>query len=142
MLRLQALEINVLRHWRMYFSCVWSSDLARRRRNRITRQLACEMTAGHRSKNRAAHRRYATLQNTQYKENGRILIIPLWQLAKFSMHSNGTYAICRPSNKLHEISDGCTLHLVWNKSQLPTWCKYLFILARHVSGYTPIFRSK
>ena len=22
----------------------------------------------------------------------------------------------------------------WNKSQLPTWCKYLFILARHVSG--------
>jgi len=22
--------------------------------------------------------------------------------------------------------DGCTLHLVWNKSQLPTWRKYLF----------------
>ena len=23
-----------------------------------------------------------------------------------------------------EILDGYTLHLVWNKSQLPTWCKY------------------
>jgi len=32
------------------------------------------------------------------------------------------------------VLDGCTLHLVWNKSQLSTWCKYLFILGRHVSG--------
>ena len=31
---------------------------------------------------------------------------------------------------------------ICNKSQLPTWCKYSFILARHVSGHTPIFRSK
>ena len=30
--------------------------------------------------------------------------------------------------------DGCNLHLVWNKSQLPTWCKRLLIVARHVSG--------
>ena len=29
----------------------------------------------------------------------------------------------RIKNQLDVISDGCTLHLVWNKSQLPTWCK-------------------
>ena len=119
----------------MYFSCVWSSGLAPRRRNRITQQLAWEMTVGHRSKDRAALRRYATLQNTQYKENGRMLIISLWQLAKFSMHISDTYAICRRSNKLHGVLRRLNkAHLMRFSLQCGQWCYHYYLLSSLASS--------
>jgi hypothetical protein len=128
----------------MYFSCVWSSGLAPWRRNRITLQLAWEMTVGHRSKDRAAHRRYETLRSKQYKENGRILSIPFWQLTKFSLHNSGTYAVCRSSNKLHGVLTRLNKdHLMKFSFQGSQWCYDYYLLSCLASSrFTNTFNIK
>jgi len=119
----------------MYFSCVWSSGLAPWRRNRITLQLAWEMTVGQRSKDRAAHRRYATLQSMQYKENGRILFIPLWQQTEFILHNSGTHAICRSSKKLRGILRRLNKdHLIKFSFQGSQWCYHYYLLSSIASS--------
>ena len=95
----------------------------------------------------------AQLRNTSFDVNNWVFIISLLVctrpyikpdtngmiLQKPHFRRNRHCLTCIHRNPEHLTLNLCCAHTFIHgflyKSQLPTWCKYLFILARHVSGY-------